>query len=87
MGDVKLRVNFTKEYYHHQMQSICNYIKKYRMPPPGLEEWIVDNFAGGGGASTGMEMATGYSVNMAINHDMKAIRMHEMNHPHTKHFL
>lgn len=32
-------------------------------------ELIVDNFAGGGGASTGIEMATGYSVDIAINHD------------------
>lgn len=40
-------------------------------------ELIVDNFAGGGGASTGMEMATGYSVDIAINHDPEAIRMHK----------
>lgn len=39
-------------------------------------ELIVDNFAGGGGASTGIEMATGYSVDIAINHDPEAIRMH-----------
>lgn len=36
-------------------------------------ELIVDNFAGGGGASTGIEMATGYSVDIAINHDPEAI--------------
>ena len=40
-------------------------------------ELIVDNFAGGGGASTGIEMATGYSVDIAINHDPEAIRMHK----------
>lgn len=49
-------------------------------------ELIVDNFAGGGGASTGMEMATGYSVDIAINHDPEAIRMHKANHPNTKHY-
>ena len=49
-------------------------------------EIIVDNFAGGGGASTGIEMATGYSVDIAINHDPKAIQMHKTNHPRTKHY-
>ncbi|MEH2957815.1 DNA cytosine methyltransferase [Candidatus Merdisoma sp. JLR.KK006] len=47
---------------------------------------IVDNFAGGGGASTGIEIATGYSVDIAINHDPEAIRMHKTNHPHTRHY-
>ena len=47
---------------------------------------IVDNFAGGGGASTGIEMATGISVDIAINHDPEAIRMHRTNHPDTKHY-
>lgn len=49
-------------------------------------ELIVDNFAGGGGASTGIELATGYSVDIAINHDPEAIRMHKTNHPDTKHY-
>lgn len=49
-------------------------------------ELIVDNFAGGGGASTGIEMATGYSVDIAINHDPEAIKMHKANHPYTKHY-
>ena len=49
-------------------------------------ELIVDNFAGGGGASTGIELATGYSVDIAINHDPEAIRMHRTNHPNTKHY-
>ena len=49
-------------------------------------ELVVDNFAGGGGASTGIEMATGVSVDIAINHDPEAIRMHKMNHPDTKHY-
>lgn len=47
---------------------------------------IVDNFAGGGGASTGIEMATGISVDIAINHDLEAIKMHKANHPSTKHY-
>lgn len=49
-------------------------------------ELIVDNFAGGGGASTGIELATGYSVDIAINHDPEAIKMHKTNHPNTKHY-
>ena len=49
-------------------------------------ELIVDNFAGGGGASTGIELATGYSVDIAINHDPEAIRMHQTNHPNSKHY-
>lgn len=50
-----------------------------------MEEIIVDNFAGGGGASTGMELATGRIVKIAINHDPDAILMHKTNHPHTRH--
>ncbi|MDR5726385.1 MAG: DNA cytosine methyltransferase [Terriglobia bacterium] len=49
---------------------------------PGL---IVDNFAGGGGASTGIEAALGRHVDYAINHDAEAIAMHRANHPHTEH--
>lgn len=49
-------------------------------------ELIIDNFAGGGGASTGIEMATGISVDIAINHDPEAVRMHKTNHPSTKHY-
>ena len=49
-------------------------------------ELIVDNFAGGGGASTGIELATGVSVDIAINHDPEAIRMHKTNHPDTQHY-
>lgn len=46
---------------------------------------IIDCFAGGGGASTGIEMALGRQVDIAINHDPDAIRMHKTNHPHTLH--
>jgi DNA (cytosine-5)-methyltransferase 1 len=48
-------------------------------------EIIVDNFAGGGGASTGIEMALGCPVTIAINHDANAVVMHKANHPHTEH--
>ncbi len=48
-------------------------------------ELFVDNFAGGGGASKGIEMATGRLVDIAINHDPIAIGMHKANHPHTIH--
>lgn len=51
-----------------------------------FDELIVDNFAGGGGASTGIELATGRPVDIAINHDPDAILMHKTNHPHTKHY-
>lgn len=50
-----------------------------------IDEIIVDNFAGGGGASTGMELATGRPVAIAINHDPDAILMHKTNHPFTEH--
>lgn len=48
-------------------------------------EIIVDNFAGGGGASTGIEIATAMAVAIAINHDPAAILMHKTNHPYTEH--
>lgn len=49
-------------------------------------ELIIDSFAGGGGASTGIEIATGKSVDIAINHDPMAIAQHKANHPSTKHY-
>lgn len=51
-----------------------------------MREIIVDNFAGGGGASTGIELATGRSVDIAINHDPNAVAMHTTNHPGTLHY-
>ena len=51
-----------------------------------FRELVVDNFAGGGGASTGMELALGYPVDIAVNHDVDAIAMHKVNHPYTRHF-
>jgi DNA (cytosine-5)-methyltransferase 1 len=49
------------------------------------QELIIDNFAGGGGTSTGLEAAFGRPVDIAINHDPEALAMHAINHPHTKH--
>jgi DNA (cytosine-5)-methyltransferase 1 len=46
---------------------------------------VIDNFAGGGGASTGIEQALGVPVDVAINHDPAAIAMHKANHPDTHH--
>jgi len=60
------------------------------MRPPLLrlevDEIVVDNFAGGGGASTGLEWAIKRSPDIAINHDPKAIAMHRANHPNTEHY-
>lgn len=50
------------------------------------DEIVVDNFAGGGGASTGIKMAIGRDVDIAINHDPAAIAMHKANHPFTEHY-
>jgi DNA (cytosine-5)-methyltransferase 1 len=47
---------------------------------------VIDNFAGGGGASTGIEAALGRPIDYAINHDPEAIAMHRANHPRTHHF-
>lgn len=57
-------------------------MKRYSL----FEEIIVDNFAGGGGASTGIQLAIGRSVDIAINHDPAAIAMHKVNHPYTDHY-
>jgi DNA (cytosine-5)-methyltransferase 1 len=47
---------------------------------------VIDNFAGGGGASTGIEMALGRPVDIAINHAPDAVATHTTNHPHNCHF-
>ena len=57
-----------------------------RRQPYGLP-MIIDSFAGGGGASTGIEMALGRSPDVAINHDPAALAMHEVNHPTTRHMI
>lgn len=66
-------------------------MNQYRTSPQlslGIENrgiWV-DNFCGGGGASTGIEAALGHPVDIAINHDAQAISMHKVNHPQTKHY-
>lgn len=50
-----------------------------------MKDLIIDAFAGGGGASVGIEMALGRTVDIAINHDPDAILMHKTNHPDTLH--
>lgn len=50
------------------------------------DEIIIDLFAGGGGASTGLEIGLGRTVAVAINHNPAAISMHEANHPHARHY-
>ncbi len=51
------------------------------------DEIVIDGFAGGGGTSTGIEMALGRSPDVAINHDPVALAMHEVNHPETEHIV
>ncbi len=58
--------------------------RKITHAPPGL---VVDLFAGGGGASTGLEQAMGRPVDIAINHDPEAVALHQRNHPFTRHFV
>lgn len=54
---------------------------------PLAHELVVDLFAGGGGASTGIELALGRHVDIAVNHDPQAVSLHQANHPQTKHFV
>lgn len=54
---------------------------------PLAHELVVDLFAGGGGASTGIEQATGRHVDIAVNHDPEAVSLHQVNHPQTRHFV
>lgn len=58
----------------------------FTIPLGFSHELLIDNFAGGGGASTGIEMAFGRPVDVAINHDGEALAMHEANHPTTRHY-
>lgn len=53
---------------------------------PIASELVIDLFAGGGGASTGIELAIGRHVDIAVNHNPDAVGMHEVNHPQTKHY-
>ena len=58
---------------------------QFQLPLHG--ELVVDLFAGGGGASTGIEQAIGRAVDIAINHDPEAIALHQANHPQTSHYV
>jgi DNA (cytosine-5)-methyltransferase 1 len=58
----------------------------FTLPLAFRDELIIDNFAGGGGASTGIEQAFGRPVDIAINHNAEALAMHRANHPRTAHF-
>jgi len=61
-------------------------MRRQRVDLFNASEIIIDCFAGGGGASTGIELAIGRSVDIAINHDPAAIAMHTVNHPTTEHY-
>jgi len=68
---------------------ILKYRERFRKSPQlsiNFGELAIDNFAGGGGASTGIEAAIGRPVDIAINHDPAAVSMHEVNHPGTLHY-
>lgn len=54
---------------------------------PLAHELVVDLFAGGGGASTGIERALGRHVDIAVNHDPEAVSLHQANHPQTEHHV
>lgn len=54
---------------------------------PIHRELVIDLFAGGGGASTGIEQAIGRCPDVAVNHDPEAISLHTANHPQTRHFV
>lgn len=69
---------YSGEYDVHQYKNPC--------AENVLRELVVDNFAGGGGASTGIRNALGRDVDIAINHDASAIAMHRINHPTARHY-
>jgi DNA (cytosine-5)-methyltransferase 1 len=64
-------------------ERIKNLMNQYSI----FDDCFVDSFAGGGGASTGIEMATGHPIDIAINHNEAAIMMHQRNHPFTEHYI
>ncbi len=63
-----------------------NIFRLHPQPAFNFNGLVIDNFAGGGGASTGIELGLGRPVDIAVNHDPEAVAMHDINHPHTKHF-
>lgn len=74
-------------FFERDLFCVSGYRKRARRRAAGrMTELIIDNFAGGGGASMGIEAALGRCVDIAINHDESAIQTHEYNHPDTKHY-
>jgi DNA (cytosine-5)-methyltransferase 1 len=63
----------------------CPSLRTQAVPFPSDGDLVVDLFAGGGGASTGIEAALDRPIDLAINHDLVALRAHEANHPITRH--
>lgn len=76
---------FSSQKSYRKLQRKYNQVIPLRRPDYA-REIVVDNFAGGGGASTGIEIAIGRSVDEAINHDPAAIAMHQANHPTSRHW-
>ena len=64
----------------------ANVFRIHPQPAFNFHGLVIDNFAGGGGASTGIELGLGRPVDIAVNHDPEAVAMHDINHPHTRHF-
>ena len=83
MGTTKFKMRVRKQ---PPLTKLASFYYWKGVAERGERELIVDLFAGGGGASTGIEEATGYSVDYAINHDPDSIAMHTANHPKTIHF-
>lgn len=69
----------------HDERSLFDVAADYRMPALSADEIIIDLFAGGGGASLGIEWGTGRSPDEAVNHSPAAIAIHALNHPTTRH--
>ena len=65
---------------------MSNLYRIHPQPAFNFSGLVIDNFAGGGGASTGIELGLGRPVDIAVNHDPEAVAMHDINHPHTRHF-
>lgn len=80
-ADERFAGNKAMRKYYRKVASFTYHHRTY-----SADEIFVDNFAGGGGASTGIEIAIGRSVDEAINHDPAAIAMHKANHPETRHW-
>lgn len=81
-GEMNMKRDLPLKYLNRAMASVRD---PYTLGLDLGSELIIDNFAGGGGTSTGLEKAFGRPVDYAINHNPEALAMHAMNHPHTIH--